>query len=72
MSYMFEGTVEQSFVAHAMAYSACIGPYNNTDCLQQRGFVDSFVSSGCHFLTYQNKFLLVFLLIVLSGLCQNF
>ncbi len=39
MSHLFEGTVEQSFIPHAMAYSACIGPlYGNDRCRHQRGF----------------------------------
>ena len=37
MSFLFTGTVEQSYVAHAMAYSACIGPYDNDDCRHNRG-----------------------------------
>lgn len=30
MSFLFEGTVEQSYIPHAMAYAACIGPYYST------------------------------------------
>ena len=37
MSFLFTGTVEQSYIAHAMAYSACIGVYNNDDCRSKRG-----------------------------------
>jgi hypothetical protein len=40
MSFLFEGTVEQSYIAHAMAYSACIGPYDNNDCKNDRGYVE--------------------------------
>ena len=46
MSYLFTGTVEQSFIAHAMAYSACIGPYNNTNCRNKRGIYHNFKSSA--------------------------
>ena len=37
MSFLFTGTVEQSYVAHAMAYSACIGAYDTDDCRINRG-----------------------------------
>jgi alkaline phosphatase len=32
MSHLFTGTFEQHFIAHAMAYSACIGYYNDDEC----------------------------------------
>ena len=38
MSHLFEGTFEQSYIAHAMAYSGCIGPYANKECLKDRSF----------------------------------
>ena len=41
MSFLFDGTVEQSFVAHAIAYSTCIGAYNNAECQRERGAVES-------------------------------
>jgi hypothetical protein len=37
MSFLFTGTVEQSYVAHAMAYSACIGAYDTDECRKNRG-----------------------------------
>jgi len=37
MSFLFTGTVEQSYITHAMAYSACIYPYNTTECRNNRG-----------------------------------
>lgn len=37
MSFLFEGTVEQNYIAHAMAYSACIGDYDNLACKRNRG-----------------------------------
>jgi hypothetical protein len=37
MSFLFAGTVEQSYIAHAMAYSACIGVYDTDDCRINRG-----------------------------------
>jgi alkaline phosphatase len=36
MSFLFRGTVEQSYIAHAMAYSACIGAYDNESCRNDR------------------------------------
>jgi hypothetical protein len=46
MSYLFEGTVEQSYIPHAMAYAACIGPiYGNSEyCRRNRGII--FQSNG--------------------------
>ena len=37
MSFLFTGTVEQSYIAHAMAYSACIGAYKTEECRNNRG-----------------------------------
>lgn len=40
LGFLFDGTVEQNYIAHVMAYSACIGPYNATnypDCQRKRG-----------------------------------
>jgi alkaline phosphatase len=31
MAHLFQGTKEQSYVAHVMAYAACIGQYQNED-----------------------------------------
>ncbi len=31
MAYLFQGTQEQSYVAHVMAYAACIGQYQDED-----------------------------------------
>ena len=31
MAHLFHTTHEQNFIAHVMAYSACIGPYANDD-----------------------------------------
>jgi hypothetical protein len=31
MAHLFQGTQEQSYVAHVMAYAACIGQYQNED-----------------------------------------
>ena len=41
MSFLFTGTVEQSYIAHAMAYSACIGAYNTEECRNNRGSYES-------------------------------
>jgi hypothetical protein len=32
MSYLLNGVVEQNYIAHVMAYSACIGPYDLESC----------------------------------------
>ncbi len=37
MSYLFTQTIEQNIIPHVMAYSACIGPYNNNACRKKRG-----------------------------------
>ena len=38
MSFLFSGTVEQSYIPHAMAYAACIGyNYNDKNCVRERG-----------------------------------
>jgi alkaline phosphatase len=47
MSHLFDGTFEQSYIAHALAYSACIGPFNSTNdqnCLLERGVSSSVTS----------------------------
>ena len=42
MSHLLTGTVEQSYIPHAMAYSACIGKYyKDKQCEMDRGFVSS-------------------------------
>jgi hypothetical protein len=41
MSFLFEGTVEQSYIPHAMAYSACIGRYDTLICRRERGHVEN-------------------------------
>lgn len=40
MSHLFDGTLEQSYIPHAMAYAACIGPIyeSNEKCYQERGY----------------------------------
>jgi hypothetical protein len=38
MSHLFSKTIEQSVIAHFMAYSACIGPYSTKECALHRGF----------------------------------
>jgi len=37
MSHLIHGTHQQSYIAHVMAYSACIGPYSGPGCRQERG-----------------------------------
>ena len=49
MSFLFTGTVEQSYIAHAIAYSACIGAYNTNDCRNNRGFYEKNNSGLCRF-----------------------
>lgn len=31
-SYLFHGVQEQSYIAHVLAYAACIEPYDDKDC----------------------------------------
>ena len=49
MGHLFEGTVEQSFIPHAMAYAACIGPIYSSDqnCFKNRGLNIDVNSSSC-------------------------
>lgn len=66
MSFLLSGTVEQSYIAHAMAYSACIYPYNNTDCRKNRGVYASYkntsnTNSVVGILVYFNILLIVFI-----------
>ena len=38
MAHLFDGTVEQSYIPHAMAYSACIGIFSkDPSCKIKRG-----------------------------------
>ena len=32
MSHLVHGVHQQSYIAHVMAYSACIGPHDNANC----------------------------------------
>lgn len=40
MSHLINGVKEQSYIAHVMAYSACIGPYSTgngvINCMEDR------------------------------------
>ena len=36
MSFLFNGVVEQNYIAHVMAYSTCIGPYDTVECRDGR------------------------------------
>lgn len=64
MSHLFEGTVEQSYIPHAMAYAACIGPvYGNDErCYQQRG---NGVSSS-YKITSLNTVFYIFLIFIVN------
>lgn len=42
MAHLFHGVQEQSYIAHAMAYAACIEPY--TDCQLENNAVGTRVS----------------------------
>jgi hypothetical protein len=47
MSFLFTGTVEQSYIPHAMAYAACIGSnYNDKNCARERGTEVQFSSAN--------------------------
>lgn len=32
MAHLINGVQEQNYIAHVMAYSACIGPYTGHEC----------------------------------------
>ncbi len=61
MGYLFEGTVEQSYVAHVMAYSSCIGPYDNAECIRERGVMT--VASSSSILSCSSVIMLCFLIL---------
>lgn len=39
MAYLFHGVQEQNYIAHAMAYAACLEPYEN--CRQRNSAAPS-------------------------------
>ena len=63
MSHLFEGTVEQSFIPHAMAYAACIGPIYGQDknCLKERGIHSI---SSKNFIIIRNLYFFMFFIIL--------
>ena len=65
MGHLFEGTVEQSYIPHAMAYAACIGPiYNNSDrCLKERKVRVS--SKATTVFEFKNKILFTIKIVIL-------
>jgi alkaline phosphatase len=60
MSWLFQGTVEQSYIAHAIAFSMCIGPYsltNDPKCVEKhRIFYDSNFNDSQMFEIRQTNF----------------
>ncbi len=69
MGHLFEGTVEQSYIPHAMAYAACIGPIYGKDenCLKQRGIN---MNSSSYCITRFNYIICLFYLIFLFLLSE--
>jgi hypothetical protein len=69
MGHLFEGTVEQSYIPHAMAYAACIGPIYGKDenCLKQRGI---HMNSSSYCITRFNYIICLFYLIFLFLLSE--
>ncbi len=65
MSHLFHGVHEQTYVAHAMMYAACIGP-NKGNCDRPRNY------PGCPTNTANiappSGFFLIFLLIITAWL----
>ena len=65
MSFLFTGTVEQSYVAHAMAYSACIGAYDTDECRKNRGTYTTTSSTSGISVRKSNIFFLSIILLIL-------
>ncbi|CAF0976264.1 unnamed protein product [Brachionus calyciflorus] len=52
MSFMFTKTIEQNVIPHILAYSACIGPYYNDDCRNNRGALHNSNQRPINFLMF--------------------
>ena len=66
MSFLFTNTIEQNYIPHAMAYSACIGPYANDECKTHRGNLET-VKNSCEVklkITYFFFFITIFLILI--------
>ena len=46
MSFLFDGTVEQSYIPHALAYAGCIGKYDTAVCRRERGSDTSYMNNA--------------------------
>ena len=66
MSYLFDGTVEQNYIAHVMAYSTCIGPYNKASCREKRGGNSDISSSQSNMKLLQFKSILILVISLVS------
>ena len=66
MGHLFEGTVEQSYIPHAMAYAACIGPIygHGSSCIKERGIQSSAVNNSKYFLN-------LFIVLLVIDFIQN-
>lgn len=67
MSFLFTKTVEQNFITHAMAYAACIGPYQTEACKNNRGYLYPAKSSSFSSFDYN---ILLFIVTVLNVLIE--
>ncbi len=64
MAHLFQGTQEQSYVAHVMAFAACIGQYQNeVHCSKTSG-----MSSVYHQNMIRLYYFIPFLIIIYKGL----
>nr|UHN91762.1 AKP3 [Brachionus rotundiformis] len=72
MSFLFTDTIEQNVIPHIMAYSACIGPYSNDKCKENRGLLKNSIEPCCSlfgigksFYQYTNSLNLVYAVLTL-------
>ena len=63
MSYLFTNTIEQSTIPHVMAYSACIGPYDNRECRLKRGKYSNSANLSYNF--HASHFFVLYFFIIL-------
>ena len=74
ISLLFEGTFshlihsvhEQNYIAYVMAYSACIGPYKNDDCLNSKEAKKTNLKNDATTKSIFNFFVFVLLIIVVK------
>ena len=57
MAHLFQRVHEQTYIAHVMAYSACIGPFSSCERMTQS---NSYISDGCS-IKYPSLYVIVIL-----------